>query len=72
MKVGLFFFLFLLIGSKSFSLGDKDYNEIFDGISNISLNLEEVEQSYLDFFVSCDGRQALSEVNSRRECFVFG
>lgn len=43
MIVGLFFFLFLLIGSKSFSLGDKDYNEIFDGISNISLNLEEVE-----------------------------
>lgn len=60
------------IGSKSSSSGDKDHNEILDGISNISLNSEEVEQSHLDSSVSCDGRQALSEVNSRRECPASG
>lgn len=72
MKAGLLSLPSSSIGSKSSSSGDKDHNEILDGISNISLNSEEVEQSHLDSSVSCDGRQGLSEVNSRRECPASG
>ncbi|XP_070337337.1 trimethylguanosine synthase isoform X2 [Equus asinus] len=72
MKAGLLSLPSSSIGSKSSSSGDKDHNEILDGISNISLNSEEVEQSQLDSSVSCDGRQGLSEVNSRRECPASG
>lgn len=44
MKVDLVFFLFLfiMVDNDSFGISDKDYSEIFDGISNIKLNLEEV------------------------------
>ncbi|XP_046497695.1 trimethylguanosine synthase isoform X2 [Equus quagga] len=72
MKAGLLSLPSSSIGSKSSSSGDKDHSEILDGISNISLNSEEVEQSQLDSSVSCDGRQGLSEVNSRRECPASG
>ncbi|NIG60342.1 trimethylguanosine synthase [Pontoporia blainvillei] len=60
------------VGSESSSPGDKDHTAILDGVSNISLNSEEVEQSRLDPSVSCDGHQCLSEVNSRRECPASG
>ncbi|KAJ8785389.1 hypothetical protein J1605_006986 [Eschrichtius robustus] len=60
------------VGSESSSSSDKDHNEILDGLSNISLNSEEVEQSRLDPSVSCDGHQCLSEVKSRRECLASG
>ncbi|XP_007464096.1 PREDICTED: trimethylguanosine synthase [Lipotes vexillifer] len=60
------------VGRESSSPGDKDHSEILDGLSNISLNSEAVEQSRLDPSVSCDGHQCLSEVNSRRECPASG
>ncbi|XP_061027331.1 trimethylguanosine synthase isoform X3 [Eubalaena glacialis] len=60
------------MGSESSSSSDKDHNEVLDGLSNISLNSEEVEQSRLDPSVSCDGQQCLSEVNSGRECPASG
>ncbi|XP_064444387.1 trimethylguanosine synthase isoform X5 [Mirounga angustirostris] len=60
------------IDSESSSSSDKEHNEILGGISNISLNSEEVEQSQLDSSVSCDGRQWLSEVSSSRECPASG
>ncbi|XP_004435813.1 PREDICTED: trimethylguanosine synthase [Ceratotherium simum simum] len=72
MKAGLLSFPSSSVGSESSSSSDKDHNEILDGISNISLNSEEVEQSRLDSSVSCDGHQWLSEVNSRRECPASG
>jgi hypothetical protein len=34
---------------------DKDHKEMFDGISNIALSSEEVEQSQLDSSLSYDG-----------------
>ncbi|XP_058384701.1 trimethylguanosine synthase isoform X2 [Diceros bicornis minor] len=72
MKADLLSFPSSSVGSESSSSSDKDHNEILDGISNISLNSEEVEQSRLDSSVSCDGHQWLSEVNSRRECPASG
>ncbi|XP_036734787.2 trimethylguanosine synthase isoform X1 [Manis pentadactyla] len=60
------------VDSESCSSSDKEHNEILDGISNISLNSEAVEQSQLDSSVSCDGHQGLSEVNSRKECPASG
>ncbi|KAK2500282.1 hypothetical protein MC885_006183, partial [Smutsia gigantea] len=63
---------FVTIGSESCSSSDKEHNEILDGISNISLNSEAIEQSQLDSSVSCDGHQWLSEVNSRKECPASG
>ncbi|XP_032277450.1 trimethylguanosine synthase isoform X3 [Phoca vitulina] len=60
------------IDSESSSSSDEEHNEILGGISNISLNSEEVEQSQLDSSVSCDGRQWLSEVSSSRECPASG
>ena len=62
----------LSVGSESSSSGDKDHSEILNGISNISLNSEKVEQRQLDTSLSCDGRQCLSEVPSRRECPASG
>ncbi|XP_058899391.1 trimethylguanosine synthase [Kogia breviceps] len=59
-------------GSESSRSGDKDPNEILDGLSNVSLNSEEVEQSRLHPSVSCDGRQCVSGVDSRRECPASG
>ncbi|XP_063114558.1 trimethylguanosine synthase isoform X2 [Cavia porcellus] len=46
-----------------------DHNEILDGISNITLSLEEVEQSRLDL-VSCAGQQ--SEANRGKVCPASG
>ncbi|XP_025333538.1 trimethylguanosine synthase isoform X1 [Canis lupus familiaris] len=60
------------IDSESSSSSDKEHNEILGGISHISLNSEEVEQSQLDSSVSCDGHQWLSEVSSSRECPASG
>uniref|UniRef100_A0A8C8YKR1 Trimethylguanosine synthase n=1 Tax=Prolemur simus TaxID=1328070 RepID=A0A8C8YKR1_PROSS len=51
---------------------DKDHNEILDGISNITLNSEEVEQGQLDSPVSRDGCQQLGEVSDRKECPASG
>ncbi|XP_019276857.2 trimethylguanosine synthase isoform X1 [Panthera pardus] len=62
----------ITIDSESSSSGDKEHNEILDGVSNLSLNSEEVEQSRLDSSVSYDGRQLLSEVGSSRECPATG
>ncbi|XP_040343702.1 trimethylguanosine synthase isoform X1 [Herpailurus yagouaroundi] len=58
----------ITIDSESSSSSDKEHNEILDGVSNLSLNSEEVEQSRLDSSVSYDGCQLLSEVGSSREC----
>lgn len=60
------------IDSESSSSSDKEHNEILGGISHISLNSEEVEQSQLDSSVNCDGHQWLSEVSSSRECPASG
>ncbi|XP_049489639.1 trimethylguanosine synthase isoform X3 [Panthera uncia] len=62
----------ITIDSESSSSGDKEHNEILDGVSNLSLNSEEVEQSRLDSTVSYDGCQLLSEVGSSRECPATG
>ncbi|XP_058555588.1 trimethylguanosine synthase isoform X2 [Neofelis nebulosa] len=62
----------ITIDSESSSSGDKEHNEILDGVSNLSLNSEEVEQSRLDSSVSFDGCQLLSEVGSGRECPATG
>ncbi|CAK7289207.1 Trimethylguanosine synthase [Vulpes lagopus] len=60
------------IDSESSSSSDKEHNEILGGISHMSLNSEEMEQSQLDSSVSCDGHQWLSEVSSSRECPASG
>ncbi|KAB0396767.1 hypothetical protein E2I00_010317, partial [Balaenoptera physalus] len=52
------------MGSESSSSSDKDHSEILDGLSNISLNSEEVEQSRLDPSVSGDEQQCLTEENA--------
>ncbi|XP_042829024.1 trimethylguanosine synthase isoform X3 [Panthera tigris] len=62
----------ITIDSESSSSGDTEHNEILDGVSNLSLNSEEVEQSRLDSSVSYDGCQLLSEVGSSRECPATG
>ncbi|XP_077614398.1 trimethylguanosine synthase [Crocuta crocuta] len=62
----------ITIDSESSSSSDKEHKEILDGISNISLNSEEVEQSPLESSVSCDGCQLPSEVGSSRECPASG
>uniref|UniRef100_A0A667IDN1 Trimethylguanosine synthase n=1 Tax=Lynx canadensis TaxID=61383 RepID=A0A667IDN1_LYNCA len=62
----------ITIDSESSSSSDKEHNEILDGVSNLSLNSEEVEQSRLDSSVSYDGCQLLSEVGSSRECPASG
>nr|XP_060466528.1 trimethylguanosine synthase isoform X3 [Panthera onca] len=62
----------ITIDSESSSSGDEEHNEILDGVSNLSLNSEEVEQSRLDSSVSYDARQLLSEVGSSRECPATG
>ncbi|XP_021108116.1 trimethylguanosine synthase isoform X2 [Heterocephalus glaber] len=51
------------------SSGSSDHNEILDGINNITLSSEEVEQSQLDS-VSCNGQ--LSEVYSGKVCPASG
>ncbi|XP_008065690.1 trimethylguanosine synthase [Carlito syrichta] len=56
------------VDNDSSGTGDKDHNEILDGISNMTLNSEEVEQSQLDSSVSCDGQQQPDAVSGRREC----
>ena len=60
------------VGSESSSSNDKDHHEVLDGIRNIRLNSEKVEESQLDSIVNSDGHQWLSEVNSRRECPASG
>ncbi|XP_062935568.1 trimethylguanosine synthase isoform X1 [Cynocephalus volans] len=60
------------VDNKNSGSSDKDLNEILDGISNITLNSEEVEQSQVDSSVGCDGHQQLSEVSGRRECPASG
>ncbi|XP_024428017.2 trimethylguanosine synthase isoform X2 [Desmodus rotundus] len=60
------------VGSESSSSSDKDHHEVLDGIRNIRLNSEKVEESQLDSIVNSDGHQWLSEVNSRRECPASG
>ncbi|XP_044906058.1 trimethylguanosine synthase isoform X3 [Felis catus] len=62
----------ITIDSESSSSSDKEHNEILDGVSNLSLNSEEVEQSRLDSSVSYNGCQLLSEVGSSRECPASG
>ncbi|XP_043457020.1 trimethylguanosine synthase [Prionailurus bengalensis] len=62
----------ITIDSESSSSSDKEHNEILDGVSNLSLNSEEVEKSRLDSSVSYDGCQLLSEVGSSRECPASG
>ncbi|XP_045311173.1 trimethylguanosine synthase isoform X1 [Leopardus geoffroyi] len=62
----------ITVDSESSSSSDKERNEILDGVSNLSLNSEEVEQSRLDSSVSYDGCQLLSEVGSSRECPASG
>lgn len=54
--------------NESSSSDDKDHNEILAGISNITLNSEEIGQSQLDSSISCDGHQELREDSSRRQC----
>lgn len=71
-KAAELFSLSLSVGSESSSSSDKDRSEILDGISNINLNSEEVEQRQLDISLSFDERQCLSEVPSRRECPASG
>uniref|UniRef100_A0A8I3W312 Trimethylguanosine synthase n=1 Tax=Callithrix jacchus TaxID=9483 RepID=A0A8I3W312_CALJA len=56
------------VHNDSSGTSDKDHSEILNGISNINLNSEEVEQSQLESFISQDGHQQLSEVSCRREC----
>ncbi|KFO20487.1 Trimethylguanosine synthase [Fukomys damarensis] len=51
------------------SSGSSDHNEILDGISNITLSSEEVEQSQLNS-VSCGGQ--LSELNGGKVCPASG
>ncbi|XP_054437868.1 trimethylguanosine synthase [Pteronotus mesoamericanus] len=72
MKADLLSFPSLSINSKSSRSSDKDHNEILDGISNISLNSGEVEESQLDLTIRSDRHQWLSQVNSRRECPASG
>ncbi|MXQ93321.1 hypothetical protein E5288_WYG008032 [Bos mutus] len=72
MKADELFSPSLSVGSESSSSSDKDHSEILNGISNLSLNSEKVEQRQLDPSLSCDGRQCLSEVPSRRECPASG
>ncbi|XP_029779460.1 trimethylguanosine synthase isoform X2 [Suricata suricatta] len=62
----------IIIDGESSSSSDKEHNEILDGISNISLNSEEVEQSPFESSVGCDGCQLPSEVGSSRECPASG
>lgn len=72
MKADLLSFPSSSIGSISSSSSDKDHNEIQNGISNLSLNSEKVEQSQLDSSLSSNGHPWLSEVDSRRECPASG
>ncbi|XP_062044470.1 trimethylguanosine synthase isoform X2 [Lepus europaeus] len=74
MKVGLISFPSSpsIAHNESSSSDDKDHNEILAGISNITLNSEEIGQSQLDSSVSCDGHQELSEDSSSRECPASG
>ncbi|XP_006924032.1 trimethylguanosine synthase [Pteropus alecto] len=72
MKADLLSFPPSLIGSISSSSSDKDHNEMLNGISNLNLNSEKVEQSQLDSSLSSDGHQWLSEVDSKRECPASG
>uniref|UniRef100_A0A2K6T782 Trimethylguanosine synthase n=1 Tax=Saimiri boliviensis boliviensis TaxID=39432 RepID=A0A2K6T782_SAIBB len=58
----------ITVDNDSSGTNDKDHSEILNGISNIKLNSEEVEQSQLDSFISHDDHQRLSEVSCRREC----
>lgn len=51
------------------SSGSSDHNEILDGISNITLSSEEVEQSRLNS-VSCGGQR--SELNGGKVCPASG
>ncbi|XP_017387291.1 trimethylguanosine synthase isoform X2 [Cebus imitator] len=57
----------ITVDNDSSGTNDKDHSEILNGISNIKLNSEEVEQSQLDSFISHDGHQQPSEVSCRRE-----
>nr|XP_010968991.1 trimethylguanosine synthase [Camelus bactrianus] len=59
-------------GSESSSSSGGDHNEILDGISNISLNSEEVEQSRLDCSVRGGGRQWPGDADRGRECPASG
>ncbi|XP_069846841.1 trimethylguanosine synthase [Dipodomys merriami] len=52
------------------SSSDKDHNEILDGISNITLSSEAIDQRQLGTSVRCGGQ--LNEVSSRRECPASG
>ncbi|XP_042552059.1 trimethylguanosine synthase [Dipodomys spectabilis] len=52
------------------SSSDKDHNEILDGISNITLSSEDIDQRQLGTSVRCGGQ--LNEVSSRRECPASG
>ncbi|CAM5090075.1 unnamed protein product [Eretmochelys imbricata] len=47
---------------------DEHHNEILSGISNINLDLEEVEESKLTLTVIYDGHQILSSTSSTRQC----
>ncbi|XP_006871907.1 PREDICTED: trimethylguanosine synthase [Chrysochloris asiatica] len=62
----------ITIGNESSSSSDNDHNEILDGINNITLNSEEVEESQLESSLSYNGHQELSEISSRRECPASG
>ncbi|XP_053414389.1 trimethylguanosine synthase [Nycticebus coucang] len=63
----------VIVDNDNSRASDKDHNEIVDGISNITLNSEEVEQGQLDCSVSCNGCQQLGEVvSSRIECPTSG
>ncbi|XP_067409866.1 trimethylguanosine synthase isoform X2 [Emydura macquarii macquarii] len=50
------------------SSSDDQHNKILTGISNINLDLEEVEESKLALTVISDGYQNLSSASSERQC----
>ncbi|XP_037658739.1 trimethylguanosine synthase [Choloepus didactylus] len=62
----------VILGNENSRSSDKDHNELLDGINNMTLNSEEVEQSQLDPSLNCDSHQGLSEVSNRRECPASG
>nr|XP_020035358.1 trimethylguanosine synthase isoform X1 [Castor canadensis] len=57
------------VDKESSGSSEKEHNEILDGISNITLRSEEIEQSQLDSSVGCG---QLNEVTSGRECPASG
>ncbi|XP_045148843.1 trimethylguanosine synthase [Echinops telfairi] len=56
------------ISNESSSSSDDEQDEILDGMSNITLNSEEVKQSQLECSVNVGGQQQLIDDNRRREC----